>query len=137
MCTHMLSSHIHQTNTLPSSHFQLCFVCCAMRETVIFCWHFCTTLFPYLLVIYRQRAFAEPAVSDAAAASSVAQMANQSAPCRIESRKQAEEFKVHVSRVCETTIGFSAVLQDRYVGHRQQPAVKKMGCDCKNLDAPN
>lgn len=108
-----------------------------MRETVIFCWHFCTTLFPYLLVIYRQRAFAEPAVSDAAAASSVAQMANQSAPCRIESRKQAEEFKVHVSRVCETTIGFSAVLQDRYVGHRQQPAVKKMGCDCKNLDAPN
>lgn len=35
MCTHMLRSHIHQTNALPPSHSQLCFVCCAMREICI------------------------------------------------------------------------------------------------------
>lgn len=36
VCVHVLSVHIHQTNTLPSSHFWLCFVCCAMREIVGF-----------------------------------------------------------------------------------------------------
>ena len=108
----------------------------------MFCWHFFLlhNSISILAFIHRQRAFAEPPVSDAAAASSVARMANQSPPCRIETRKKAEVFKVHPSRVSETTIGFSAALQDRYLGylgHRRQPAVKKLGCDCKNLDAPN
>lgn len=51
MCTHMLSSHIHQTNTLPSSHIQLCFLCCRRQfDNLLF--FFPPFSYLILLVIY-------------------------------------------------------------------------------------
>lgn len=73
MCTYVLGSHIHQTNTLPSSHFQLCFLCCVMGETVKSFWRFCRSYFHtacYLSAMSQHWVFADSSANDKVAHSS-------------------------------------------------------------------
>lgn len=78
VCTHMLSSRIHQTNT-PFKPFPAMFcLLCYERDCYVLL-SFLQIVFPScLLCIYNECVFADSSVSDTAATSLVAQIDNQS-----------------------------------------------------------